>query len=258
MDALVLAGGAPGPGGLLYEYTQGKSKAMLDMCGRPMVQWVLDALEGSAIVDRVVVIGLSPSEGLQSSKIRAYLPGEGSMIQNVRLGIKQVLELNPQARHMLVVSSDIPAITPVMVDWMVTTCMQTDDDLYYNVIQRQVMEKRYPNSRRTYLRVKDVEVCGGDMSVISTQISTEKDSVFERLSATRKNVLQQAAIIGWGTLFKVLLRRITLQEAVQAVCKRVGLKGRAILCPYAEVGMDVDKPFQLEMMRQDLIKRVLE
>ena len=122
----------------------------------------------------------------------------------------------------------------------------------------EVMEKRYPNSRRTYLRVKDVEVCGGDMSVISTQISTEKDSVFERLSATRKNVLQQAAIIGWGTLFKVLLRRITLQEAVQAVCKRVGLKGRAILCPYAEVGMDVDKPFQLEMMRQDLIKRVLE
>ena len=31
--------------------------------------------------------------------------------------------------------------------------------------------------------------------------------------------------------------------------------GRAILCPYAEVGMDVDKPHQLELMCADLAKR---
>jgi hypothetical protein len=29
----------------------------------------------------------------------------------------------------------------------------------------------------------------------------------------------------------------------------------AVICPYAEVGMDVDKPVQLEMMRADLAKR---
>ena len=35
-----------------------------------------------------------------------------------------------------------------------------------------------------------------------------------------------------------------------------GVRGRAIVCPYAEVGMDVDKPHQLEIMRADLQKRV--
>jgi hypothetical protein len=27
---------------------------------------------------------------------------------------------------------------------------------------------------------------------------------------------------------------------------------RAIRCPYAEMGMDVDKPFQLEILREEL------
>ncbi len=37
---------------------------------------------------------------------------------------------------------------------------------------------------------------------------------------------------------------------------RLNITGRAIVCPYAEVGMDVDKPHQLEIMRADLKKRL--
>ncbi|MDP2976442.1 MAG: hypothetical protein Q8N45_09575, partial [Anaerolineales bacterium] len=38
------------------------------------------------------------------------------------------------------------------------------------------------------------------------------------------------------------------------VAKRLKITGRGILCPYAEVGMDIDKPHQLEMLRADLAK----
>jgi hypothetical protein len=30
---------------------------------------------------------------------------------------------------------------------------------------------------------------------------------------------------------------------------------RAIFCPYAEAGMDADKPFQVDILRRDLEKR---
>ena len=43
MDAIVIAGGIPQPEEPLYEYTQGIPKAMLNIAGKPMVQWVLDA-----------------------------------------------------------------------------------------------------------------------------------------------------------------------------------------------------------------------
>jgi hypothetical protein len=51
---------------------------------------------------------------------------------------------------------------------------------------------------------------------------------------------------------------ITLEGAVKKVTKRLNLKGRAILSPFAEIGMDVDKPHQLEIMRADLANRGLE
>jgi hypothetical protein len=65
-------------------------------------------------------------------------------------------------------------------------------------------------------------------------------------------------LIGFDTLFLLLFRMVTLDEAAQKVTKRLNIKGRAIVCPYAEVGMDVDKPFQLEILRKDLARRDTE
>ena len=59
MDVLVTAGGIPQPDEQLYPYTQGKPKALLDICGKPMVQWVLDALSDATQVEKVVIIGLN-------------------------------------------------------------------------------------------------------------------------------------------------------------------------------------------------------
>jgi hypothetical protein len=39
------------------------------------------------------------------------------------------------------------------------------------------------------------------------------------------------------------------------ISKRLNLSGKAIVCPFAEIGMDVDKPHQLEIMRHYLNRR---
>ncbi len=160
--------------------------------------------------------------------------------------------MNPDTSHALVASSDIPAITHEMVDWLVDMASQSDEDAYYNVITRQVMEKRFPTSKRSYIRLKDVEVCGGDMNVLATRMVSADDAVWSKLVAARKNALKQAALMGFDTLILVMLHAITLDGAVKKLTKRLNITGQAILCPYAEVGMDVDKPHQLEMMRADL------
>ena len=167
MDAVVIAGGTPQPGEYLYEETKGNPKAMLDIAGKPMIQWVLDALCGATTIDHVVVIGL-PAEccDVRCSKPLSFIPNQADMIENIRAGAMKVLEINPQAHHFLIVSSDIPAITAEMVDWEVNTAMETDHDAYYNVITREVDGSAFPGSRRSYVHLKDMEVCGGDMNML--------------------------------------------------------------------------------------------
>ncbi|MEW6286793.1 MAG: nucleotidyltransferase family protein [Chloroflexota bacterium] len=252
MDALVLAGGIPQPDDPLYAYSNGDSKALIDVAGKPMVQWVLDALGDARHVDNVIVIGLSPKSGVTCKKPLHFLSNQGRMLANIVAGVNKALELNKKNKYVLVASSDIPALKPEMVDWLVETAMQTKDDLYYGVCTREVMEARFPGSKRTYTRLKDVELCGADINITHVRMATEHLDMWEALIGNRKSPLRQASIIGFGTLFKLLTRQLTLEEAVRRVCERIGIKGRAIVWEHAEACMDVDKPHQLEILREDL------
>lgn len=258
MDAIVTAGGVPQPGEPLYEYTRGEYKALLDVAGKPMVQWVLDALDEAKNVEKVVLVGLPEDRGIKSKKLAAILPNQGDMLENIRSGVTRLLELSLQAHHTLVVSSDIPAITGEMIDWIVDVTMQTDEDIYYNVIEQDVMEKRFPSSKRSYTHLKDITVCGGDLNVIRTKTVVNNEKIWSKIIAARKNVFKQAALVGYDTLILLLFRAITLEQTVNTATKRLDVTGRAIICPYAEIGMDIDKPNQLEIIRADLEKRRIQ
>lgn len=258
MDAIVTAAGTPKEDDPLYEFTQGKPKALIDIAGKPMIQWVLDALDGSPSVDAVFIVGLEADAPITSSKLKDYLPNKGGILENLRAGVEKDLEVNPSSEHVLAVSSDIPAIKPEMVDWIVEESMKTDDDLYYFVIEKNVMETRFPGSHRSFTNFKDVSICGGDLNVIRTMTMTGNDELWKKIIASRKNAFKQASLIGYDILFQLLFKSIKLQDAVDKVKKRLGITGRVIISPYAEIGMDIDKPHQLEIVRKDFEKQLSE
>lgn len=255
MDAIVTAGGIPQPEDPLYSYSNGDSKALIDIAGKPMIQWVLDALSETQQVDNVIIIGLSPKSGVTCKKPLHFISNQGRMLSNIVAGVNKSLELNKKNKYVVIVSSDIPAVKPEMIDWLITTSLETKDDLYYGVCPKEVMETRYPDSRRTYTKLKDLELCGADVHVSHVSMATEHLDMWESLIGNRKSPLRQARIIGLGTFFRVLTKSITLDELVTTVTSRIGIKGRAIRFPWAEPCMDVDKPHQLELMREDMVRQ---
>jgi hypothetical protein len=256
MDAIVTAGGIPLPEEPLYDATQGHPKAMVDVAGKPMVQWVLDALSDSSNIDNVIIVGLTDKSGLKCTKKMYFVSNQGKMVQNLQAGAQKVLEINDKAEYVLIASSDIPAITGEMVDWVVKTALAEKVDIVYNVIQRGVMEKRFPGSKRTWTKLSDMEICGGDLNAARISLIVNDDTaMWEKITNSRKNPLKQAALIGYDTALMLMTGRLSLQDAEIRVMKRMNITGRAIVSPYAEVGMDVDKPLQLEIMRADLTKR---
>ena len=255
MNAIVTAGGIPLPGDKLYDYSNGDAKALIDVAGKPMVQWVLDALSDSKHVDQVVVIGLSPKSNLTCRKPIHYVSNQGRMLANITAGVNKSLELNPKGEYVIVASADIPALKGDMVDWLVDTCMQTKDDLYYGICPREVMETRYPTSNRTYTKLKGMEVCGADINITHVSMVTDHLDTWEQLIGNRKSPLRQAAVIGVDTLFQLATRQFTLQGLAERASQRIGIKGCAIIWDHAEPCMDVDKPHQLEMMREDLARQ---
>jgi hypothetical protein len=116
------------------------------------------------------------------------------------------------------------------------------------------MEARFPDSNRTYTKLKDMEVCGSDINVSHVRMVTEHLDTWEQLIGNRKSPFRQAAVIGLDTFFQLATGQFTLQGLVERASQRIGIKGRAIIWDRAEPCMDVDKPHQLEILRHDLAK----
>lgn len=252
MNVLITAGGIPQEGEYLYQQTLGKPKALLDIDGKPMIQWVLDAVCDSKQIEGIFIVGLPPESKLKCRKQLHYIVDQHDALANVIVGAEAIVNHDLRADLFLIVSSDIPALTTEMVDWVINQASMADVDIQYFLIRRQDMEKRYPESRRTYTHFQDADVCSADIFLAKTEKVINPNSRWKDLLSARKSPLKQAALIGFDILFLMLLRRITLQKAVTTITKRLDLTGRVAFTPYPEMGMDVDKDFQLEIMRKDL------
>jgi GTP:adenosylcobinamide-phosphate guanylyltransferase len=253
MDAIVLAGGRS-PNDALAELTGGGLKSMLPIAGKPMVQWVLDAISKSKRIGTVVILGLDDDVVVNCEKPIIRLPDAGSLIGNIQQGAKTLDALHPMETHVASFSADIPAVTPEIIDSLVEIYQKSEVDIYYGVVERKVMEKRYPGSKRTYTTVKDCEICGGDLNAFCKKAVLQPDALWKDLIKARKNPVKQAAMIGFDSLFLMLIQQITLDDLAARVCKRLGITGKAVRVPFAEVGMDVDKPFQFEIVQADLLR----
>jgi CTP:molybdopterin cytidylyltransferase MocA len=257
MEAIVTAGGKIRPDDPLAEWTDVEKKALIPLAGKPMVVWVVEALHGSGLVDNIVVVGLKPDEVDLSAFPVHFVDPVGGMIDNILAALARAREINPTARKMMLVSSDIPLITPEIVRGYVEECGSQEADIYYTVVEQKTMEARFPGSERTFVPfLKDGNFSGGDM-ILGDVTSPERTNVeiFRSLTSLRKNYFKQARLAGFGFIIKFLLCMMTLDQVAERVSEIVHLDVRAVNTRYAELGMDLDKPHQYEMIKSILEER---
>lgn len=235
MDAVIVAGGR---------------RPHVQIGGRTLLQRVLDACGASRSVGRVVVAGVASREGLDAPEETLFLPDAGSLVHNVLAGARALRPANTPRGHFLAIASDLPLLTGSMLDWL---CGSADDpalDFYYTVLGKDVMLARFPGAKRTFHRMKDGEFCGGDAQVLSFRLIDRVDPMLTRLVAHRKNLLRLAWQFGPGFLMRFAAGRVTHEEICNHVADRLGIRGRVLVSPYAEIGMDVDKPADLRAVME--------
>lgn len=252
MDCVVTAGGQLDPEDPLTVYTQGKPKALLEMSGRTMLERVVDALQSSQYVDKIVVVGLGSDMGMTFQRPVHHLPDQGSIIANVIAGIDWLREQNPDLDLVLLSSADVPLLSGDIIDKFVDSCEPFDRVIYYNFVSKETMETRFPQSNRTFVKLKGIQVAGGDVLLAHASLADSHRDLWDALTNARKHAWRLAGIVGLRFLLKFLFRQVSLQD-IEATAERiVGRPTRAILSPYAELAMDVDKPRQVEMLRAEL------
>ncbi len=250
VGALVLAGRANlGP---FRDLGPASSEALVAVAGRPMLDYVLGALFSAEGVGAVRVVGPEADLGPHLSRLYqgrvALVPAEDSLMKNVLAGARAA----DPGRPLLVVSSDIPLLTPEAVEDFLDRCRPWTADFYYPIIRRETVQEVYPGGRRTYVTIREGTFTGGNLVLVNPRVLEACARRAEAFVAARKSPLRLLRLLGPGFVLRFLLKRLTIADLERKVSGLFGITARAVITPHAEVGMDVDR---LEDLR--LAERVL-
>lgn len=253
-DAIILAGGENNEH--LKRYTAQPYEAMIDIVGKPMVEFVAEALAASSHVARIFVAGPAVELKKCSFPEKAVIVNGGQTImETISLGMKALGHENMA----LVVTADIPLLTAAAIDDFISQCAAAKADVYYPIITQCEHERRFLGNKRTYVRLREGTFTGGNIFLVNPGIVPQCVQVAERIIANRKNPVKLCCLLGWTFVVQFIIGILKLKHVEARVSDILGIKGVVINSTYAELGLDVDKPSDLELVRNlftpDLLKK---
>ncbi|HMN29729.1 MAG TPA: NTP transferase domain-containing protein [Caldilineaceae bacterium] len=254
-DVVILAGQDPDQHDPLALHNGVSHKVLIEIAGQPMIHYVVQALIACPAIERIVVIGLEPQPALASDRL-IFLPGQGKLLDNVVCGFSWLAQQGPADRYVLLTTGDLPLVSSANLEWFLQACQPLSEDIYWGIVEERTMAATFPASRRSYLRLVEGRYCNGGLMLGTIKAVLAGQAKVRELVAERKHIFRQVRMLGFGVVFKFLLRRLSLADAQQALQRLVNLRGAPVMLPFAETGMELAKLSQLELVRARLVKDI--
>ena len=254
VDAFISAGGLSP---WLKPLTGTEHRCLAPVGDKRIIDYIIDALLQSGCVRRIVIA--ARQEALP--ELRATLPtdillceAEGDLPATALAAAKVLGE--DSTEKLLGVCDDIPLLTPASVRDFLAACeKQPQHELYYPIIPKDACLAAFPAAQRTYGKLADGVFTGGNMMLMAKRIMLQGQQVAREIFARRKSPLQLCNWLGWSFIIKLLLHRLTIADAEKRTSELLHIKCKAIITRHAGVGMDIDKPADLELAAQYITKQ---
>jgi CTP:molybdopterin cytidylyltransferase MocA len=240
--AILLAGQRPGTDPLAVHFGQ-TWKALVPVAGEAMLSRVAKTLLAAPSIARVVVVAQQP-EALFTGDC-AWIAGEPRISTTIsNTGIASSLagiagsDIAPWP--VLVTTADHPLLRVEMIEAMIAGI--GDADVAVAVVGQRTLLAAYPGNRRTWLRFRDEAWTGANLFALRTQNARKALLAWSEVERDRKKALKLIWHFGPLLALGALLRVVTLAGAMRLAGRRLGFAAKPIALPFAEAGIDVDKP----------------
>jgi CTP:molybdopterin cytidylyltransferase MocA len=260
LHALVLAGDRRDGDALAA--TKGVAhKALLEVAGLPMLVRVVRTLSALPRVEGIFVSAQGP-ELLSAHPELSRLQAEGvlhhrSSAESPAASVQEAVAAGLSNGPLLVTTADHPLLSPAMVEHFCREAERSRAHVVAAVVPESVVRARFPAVRRTFIPLRGEAVTGANLFWFASAEGAAAARFWRRTEAVRKQPWRLAALLGPGAWLRFAARRLDLEEATRLVSERVGLPIAAVRMPFAECGLDVDRPDDLALAER-LLREVAE
>ena len=234
--AVVLAGG---PYDELAAKTPGApNKAFVAIGGIALVERTMRALRSSTSIGKIIAVAPSHFHGHPALALADECRPDGKRIRD---SLRSGLDGLPYDHDVLISTSDLPVLTAKSVDDFVLRAAERDADLTYGCLEKSVHMAKYPQVPHTWAHLREGTYCGTGFITMRPRIFPSLERFIERLGHARKNPLALARLFGFRVLLRYATRRLSIANAEDRASYVIGARVRAVISPYAEIGVNVDR-----------------
>jgi GTP:adenosylcobinamide-phosphate guanylyltransferase len=254
--ALVLAG-SRGPDDPVARAGGVAHKCLVPVAGVPMAVRVVETLAACPSIGRIA-LALEDPALLDALPALAIAAGRCTVLATgatPSLSVQRALDELPEPLPLLVTTGDHPLLTPEMVEHFCAAAHATGADLVVGLAPASAIRKAYPDARRTYLRFRDERYSGANLYALLGPDARRAVAFWRRVEQERKRPWRLVRAFGWRPLLAYLLGRLTLDDAMACASGIIGARIAAVVMPYAEAAIDVDKPADLALAETILARR---
>ncbi|HEX8062527.1 MAG TPA: NTP transferase domain-containing protein [Allosphingosinicella sp.] len=253
--AIVLAGHRPGENGFAASHGVA-AKALIRAGGEPMLGRVARALLGSPSIGRIVVLA-QEAETLLTGDL-AWMSAE-PRISTARSGdgisasVGRLAGTAAAPYPVLVTTADHALLQSEMVETFIAGAEGVD--VAFAMVERRIVETAHPDTKRTWLKAANGHFSGANLFALLTPASARGTEFWARAEKDRKRTLKLLSFLGLGIFLRAVTRTISLEAAAERAGRKAGFRLKAVLLPFAEAAIDVDKQSDLDLAERILAKR---
>lgn len=257
-DVIVLAGTSEKDNELLIR-EQVPAKPFIKLGEKMFLEHEIDTISKLDFIRDVYISGMSEKDWkTKLSRPVIFDNFQAGIVEKLKHFRHDIYTPETEPNYVIIISGDIPLITKEAIERFIEKCKQTTDGelkaLYYMcLVDEKVMNAKFPGSNRHYLKLKDVKWCAGDTILTQPSIIDSHGDVLDQLVNNRKSVFKSLFVLSPMTVFKILIGRLTMAGFNDAINKYLFKQPNScigVLADDPELGMDVDKPFHLDIVRE--------
>jgi CTP:molybdopterin cytidylyltransferase MocA len=229
-------------------------KSLVEIEGLPMLVRVVRTLSSVPRIETITVSAGDPEllsahpelVRLRERGVLRHRPSAGSPAASV----EEALSAGPMDGPLLVTTADHPLLSPAMVERFCAEAGRAGAPVVAAVVCESVIRARFPEARRTFIPLRGEAVTGANLFWFASPEGAAAARFWRRTEAVRKRPWRLAALFGAGALLRFAARRLDLEAATRHLSERIGMPVAAVRLPFAECGLDVDRPGDLLLARR--------
>ena len=242
LDPLALAGGV-------------SHKCFIDISGQPMLRRVVRAVMESGRIGRTIV-AIEPDSIEEAKAILADLPGAATIEyvasrDNIAASVDAVA--TPDMLPLVITTGDNALHTAEMVRFFCDALDTFKDDAALGLTPARYILEKYPEGNRAFHRFRDGAFSSCNIYALMNPRSLKGTRVFATGGQFGKKPKRLIGAFGLAAFLFYKSRMLKLRTFLKFLSVAVGVRPGAVLMPFAEGPIDVDR-----MQDWDLANRIVQ